>query len=170
MPNDTHQQFYYLVDKIKRTIRQKEGIDTFIEFEHGMGCTQENPDKQIALGKSIYHAHWHIAPVSTSHIAEIGRDLHQTMEDFEIKPILFSNHRYLEEAAENINNRPYLLIKEGSSGFVVVEDDKKSVPSQFFRRMITELEDNKSSWDWKEKLDPATTTQNLVKTFELFGQ
>lgn len=135
-----------------------------------MGCTEENPDKQIALGKSVYHAHWHIAPVSTSHIEEIGRDLHQRMGDFEIRPLMFSNCNYLEEAAEVVRGRPYLLIKEGSSGFVVVEDDQKSVPSQFFRRMITELEDNNSSWDWKEKLDPDTTTQNLVKTFELFGQ
>ena len=81
---------------------------------------------------------------------------------FEILQLDFpTNGSTIPILGEATKGKPYLMMKQGEKGFVLLENDNLSLPSQFLRKLTAEIfEGENAFWNWKLM---SATDLNLVK-------
>ena len=132
-------------------IKEIIGAKDYFEFEHGAGMHDGIP---TSCGNSVFHAHWHILPIK-----EVGSHTLHAAAAYVLKitkglvpyPINFKNDDNIIPKLHNITNGlPYLLMKQGKSGFVFIEEGEIKVPSQILRKVSAKfLCGDEAFWDWK---------------------
>ena len=141
------------LDFVCQTVKEKTGASDYFMFEHGTGKIE---GEQTGCGNSVYHAHLHILPIkSEGQISVLDQIVSIAMNEgnFKMQPVFFKegDRDIIPVLKEVTKGSPYLLIKQGKHGFVLVETEQIKVPSQFLRKVCADiLEGNGSFWNWKE--------------------
>jgi histidine triad (HIT) family protein len=156
-------EFAYLLHTVKNKLESRG--PNFIEFEHGMGINQAGEQKP--LGKSVYHAHWHLIPIGDQDFfEEMATEAQASIPGAEVVKTSFPSDSSIPLVLGNITQgRPYLVLRHNLQGLVLLENEEVEVPSQFFRKMIAEKSaSNGGVWNWKD------IDQQEINQFTFFMQ
>ena len=156
-------------------VKEKLGKPDTLEFEHGSGFLN---DKQVACGNSVFHAHWHVIPVSgqVEGIKILDKMLDEIPSDMQFQSFghedVTNSERFLMKLSESSDNHPYLVFRNADWAVVFREEDELAVPSQILRRITAlVLHGERGRWNWKDATDDDKNIwlQNLKQIYQLFG-
>jgi ATP adenylyltransferase len=144
LPQVDRRELISLVESLRALLTTEFGTHV-VTFEHGASRVGQG------VGCSVDHAHMHIVPTNLDLLSSARRFRHL---DWHSSEGLLS----LDEKA---GDEPYLFLQEQSGMNWIGSGD---IPSQLFRRIIAELRDDASSWNWREnpRLDTVAATQRRV--------
>ncbi len=120
-------------------------------FEHGSGSESSG-------GCCINHAHLHVLPLS-----------------YDLLPILNSSYSFEEIDTDEIlqlkGERPYLFYEDSEGHAFLSKNTSKAIPSQYFRRVISENGVEKVAWNWRDQVQYAEaldTKSKIARSRERF--
>lgn len=154
-------------------VREVLGKPDNLEFEHGSGFIDR---AKVACGNSVFHAHWHVVPISgqVEGIKILDRMLDEVPNG--MKPIGMradvDPKILLEQLAQASNGNPYLVFRNSSWAAVFREETNLGVPSQILRKLSAAvLHGDNGRWNWKEasENDRQIWLENLKQTYRRFG-
>lgn len=151
LPNAMLQELEVFLADLVAVISQNGPV---ISFEHGARCTTGG-------GCGIYHAHMHIVPLPM----EVSIDeLLPSNDDLQAFKAVSS----LSEGLYMLRSSPeYLIVRDSEYNvrFADIQSLSGHYPSQYFRRVLSELFNLEDSWDWRNYNTPE---QYLLDTIEMF--
>lgn len=157
-----HEELYGLLKRLKIA----GGHSDYVEFEHGMGINELGTE--VALGKSVYHAHYHVVGIPSNVNCSLDMILQSLSIDYaNLKLLTVSDADTFRMIKIKSFGMPYLWLRVGEQGVVFVDDQASdsSIPSQFFRQGIAKLVYGEDClWDWKNTtIDQKAVFQARIK-------
>ena len=171
LDDSCRREFAHVYDRVKQILNKPDTL----EFEHGSGFLN---NEKTTCGNSVFHAHWHVIPISESieGIKILDKMLDEIPADMDFKSIglrgSLSTESFLTELSENSGGYPYLVFSNSDWAVVLREEDNIEVPSQILRRISAlVLHGEKGRWNWKNATDNDRQIwlDNLRQTYHLFG-
>ena len=152
LPEDEVFQLSSFISELEAVIGRDGPV---IAIEHGARC-------ETGGGCGIYHAHLHLVPVPTSVSVADLLPMEIDSDSYKTAPSLSAGLCALRSSPE------YLIARDSARQVRFIESPSslgKRYPSQYFRRILTDLFDLDGSWDWRTYQEPE---QYVFETINMF--